>query len=111
MLKSKKNEFYHRLVFSAIAVSIVGLLVGFAYHPWVHVLLVLTMAVLTGIGVWEYAQLAHNKGIEPATKLMICVALKAAICASINAKAWSGVNAFTSATSMPCTPLELMARS
>lgn len=75
MLKRKKNEFYHRLVFSTIAIFIVGLLVGFAYHPWVHVLLVLTMAVLTGIGVWEYARLAHNKGIEPVTKLMICVAI------------------------------------
>ena len=75
MLKRKINEFYHRLIFSAIAIFVVGLLVGLAYHPWVHVLLVFTMAVLTGIGVWEYAQLAHNKGIEPAKKLMIGVAI------------------------------------
>ncbi len=75
MLKLRKTEFYHRFLFSAAAIGVVALLVGFAYHPWVHVLLVLTMAILTGIGVWEYAQLARNKGIEPATKLMIVVAI------------------------------------
>jgi phosphatidate cytidylyltransferase len=75
MLKLKKTEFYHRLLFSTIAISIVAVLVGFAYHPWVHVLLVLTMAVLTGIGVWEYARLAQHKGIKPAKKLMVVVAI------------------------------------
>lgn len=75
MLKIKKSEFYHRLLFAIVAISVAGLLVTLAYHPWVNVLLVLTVAVLTGIGVWEYARLAHNKGMEPATKMMIVVAI------------------------------------
>jgi len=76
MLKlNKKNEFYNRLWVSAIAISVVSFLVGFAYHPWANVLLVLTIAVLTGVGVWEYAQLAKAKGIQPATSLMIGVAV------------------------------------
>jgi phosphatidate cytidylyltransferase len=76
MLKfNRKNEFYNRLWVSAIVVSIVTFLVTFAYHPWANVLLILTIAILTGIGVWEYAQLAKAKGIQPATKLMISIAV------------------------------------
>lgn len=74
MLKTRsKNEFYHRLMSSSIAITAVGLLVGFAYHPWVNVLLVLTIAILTSVGVWEYAKLAQAKGIEPAKTLMVGV--------------------------------------
>jgi phosphatidate cytidylyltransferase len=72
---NKTNEFYNRLWVSAICISLVGLLVGFAYHPWAKILLVLTIATLTGIGAWEYAQLAKAKGIQPATSLMIGVAV------------------------------------
>ena len=71
----RKSEFYNRLWVSAIAISSVALLVGFAYHPWAKMLLVLTIAVLTGIGAWEYAQLAKAKGAQPATSLMIGVAV------------------------------------
>ncbi len=75
MLKFKiKNEIYHRLIVSAIAISIVALLIGFAYHPWVNLLLVFTIALLAGVGVWEYAKLAQAKGIEPAKTLMVFVA-------------------------------------
>jgi phosphatidate cytidylyltransferase len=70
-----KNDFYNRLMISSIAISIVALLIGFAYHPFVTFLLVLTIAVLTGVGVWEYAKLAQAKGIEPAKMLMIIVAI------------------------------------
>ncbi len=76
MLKSKKkNEFCNRLWVSFIAISIVALLVGFAYHPWVNILLVLTIGFLTGMGVWEYAKLAQAKGMKPATSLMIGIAV------------------------------------
>lgn len=76
MLKlTHKNEFYNRLMISSIAISIVGFLVGFAYHPWANFLLVLTIAVLTGVGVWEYAQLAQAKGVNPSKKHMIVVAV------------------------------------
>lgn len=70
-----KNEFYPRLVISIVALSIVGLLITFAYNPWVNPLLVLTIALLTGVGVWEYAKLAQAKGIEPAKTLMVIVAI------------------------------------
>lgn len=76
MLKfNRKNEFYNRLWVSAIAISIVGFLVAFAYHPWANVLLIMTIGILTGVGVWEYAQMARSKGINPSTNLMIGVAV------------------------------------
>ncbi len=76
MLKNnRKNEFYHRLWVSAIAISVVGSLVTFAYHPWASALLILTIGVLTGVGVWEYAQMAKTKGTKPSTNLMIGVAV------------------------------------
>lgn len=71
----KHRDFFNRLVVSSIAITIVGLLLGFAYQPAITVLLVLVIAALTGVGVWEYAQLAKAKGIQPATSLMICVAV------------------------------------
>jgi phosphatidate cytidylyltransferase len=75
LIFKKKNDFFNRLVYSAIAIACVSLLVGFAYQPWMNFLLVLTIAVLTGVGVWEYARMAKTKGIEPATNLMIGVAI------------------------------------
>ncbi len=72
---NRKSEFYNRLWVSSIAISIAALLIGFAYTPGINILLVLTIALLTGIGVWEYARLAKAKGLEPATKLMISVAI------------------------------------
>lgn len=69
-----KNEFYNRLIVSLIAITIVALLIAFAYHPWVNLFLVITIALLTAVGVWEYAKLAQAKGIEPAKTLMVIVA-------------------------------------
>jgi phosphatidate cytidylyltransferase len=74
MLKGSR-ELYQRLWVSAIAISIPALLIWFAYTPWVTVLLMLTMAFMTGIGVWEYARMARAKGLSPATRLMIAVAM------------------------------------
>jgi phosphatidate cytidylyltransferase len=74
MLK-RKNEFYSRLWVASVAISSAALLIGFAYVPFVNLLLLLVIALLTGTGVWEYARLAKAKGLHPATKLMIVVAI------------------------------------
>ena len=70
-----KNEFLKRLLVSTIAIVVISFLIGFAYHPWGNLLLVLTIAVLTAVGVWEYSRLAQAKGIEPAQKWMVAVAI------------------------------------
>lgn len=60
---------------SAIAIAVVILLVFFSYIPAVNLLLVFTIAALAGVGVWEYAQLAKAKGLQPASSLMTAVAV------------------------------------
>lgn len=74
-LKHDKKEFYHRLLVASTAIVVVGLLVGFAYYPLVDLVLLLTIALLTAVGVWEYAQLAKTKGINPLTSLMVGIAV------------------------------------
>jgi phosphatidate cytidylyltransferase len=75
LIFKSKSEFWSRLFISTIAITLVALLVGFAYHPWIHFLLPLTIAGLTAVGVWEYAKLAQAKGIQPSKTLMIIVAI------------------------------------
>jgi len=92
MLKlNSKNEFYNRLVYYSIVIIIVGLLIGFANHPIIKTLLVLTVAILTAVGVWEYAQLAQAKGIRPAKTLMIIVSIVVVLTfyAALAYPAWS----------------------
>lgn len=60
---------------SGVAIVIVALLIFFSSVPVVNLLLVLTIAALAGAGVWEYAQMAKAKGLEPAVTLMIGVAV------------------------------------
>lgn len=75
MLRSSKEELHHRLMISSVTVIIVGLLIGFSYHLWVNLLLILTIFLLTGGGIWEYAQLAKAKNLNPSTTLMVTVAI------------------------------------
>ncbi len=64
-----------RLFVSSLAILIVAFLIFFSHNWFVNWLLVLTIGALAGVGVWEYAQLAKAKGLEPASKLMIVVAV------------------------------------
>lgn len=75
MKLTKMSDLSRRLIVSSIAILIIGLLVGFSTHPVVSILVVITIALLAGIGVWEYAQLALNKQISPAITLMIICAI------------------------------------
>lgn len=64
-----------RLVVSSILGVIVAFLIAFSTSSFVSLLLMLSVAVLAAIGIWEYAQLAVNKGVEPATRWMIAAAI------------------------------------
>ncbi len=64
-----------RLLVSTILGIIVALLIAFSTTPAVSILLMLSVAGLAAIGVWEYAQLAINKGIAPSTRWMIAAAV------------------------------------
>ena len=63
-----------RLVVSSILGVIVTCLIAFSTLPFVSLLLMLFVAVLAGVGVWEYAQLAINKDVQPATRWMVVAA-------------------------------------
>jgi phosphatidate cytidylyltransferase len=60
---------------SGIALAVFALLIFFSYIPIINLLLVFTIAALAGIGVWEYAQLAKAKGLQPSSSLMIVIAV------------------------------------
>ncbi len=64
-----------RLVVSSILGVIVALLIAFSTNTFVSILLMLSVAALAAIGVWEYAQLAVNKGVGPAIRWMIAAAI------------------------------------
>ena len=74
-LRKKMVDLNQRLFVSAIAILVVAFLIFFSYNFVVNWLLVLTIASLAGVGVWEYAELAKAKGLEPASKLMVVVAV------------------------------------
>jgi phosphatidate cytidylyltransferase len=57
----------------------VAFLIFFSHQPIVNWILVLTVAGLAGVGVWEYAELAKAKGLELASKMMITVAISEVI--------------------------------
>jgi phosphatidate cytidylyltransferase len=64
-----------RLVVSSILGGIVALLIAFSANTFVSVLLMLSVATLAAIGVWEYAQLAVNKRAVPAIRWMVAAAI------------------------------------
>ncbi len=71
----KLTDLYRRLASSIVVVGCVALLIAFSPCPWVSLAVVLAIAGLTGIGVWEYVQLAQAKDLHPSSKLMITVAI------------------------------------
>lgn len=64
-----------RLIVSSILGVIVAFLIAFSTSPFVSLLLMLSVAILAAIGIWEYAKLAANKGLEPATRWMMAAAV------------------------------------
>jgi phosphatidate cytidylyltransferase len=74
-----------RLVVSLILGIVVTFLIAFSTSSFVSLLLMLFVAALAAVGIWEYAQLAVNKDIRPATKWMVfaSVAEVAALYASL----------------------------
>lgn len=64
-----------RLLISLLFLGVASLLITFSHFPFVSFLVASVIALLAGIGVWEYAQLVRAKELEPATSLMVIVAV------------------------------------
>ncbi len=75
-MKAKKlTDLHKRLTVSLIVVAVLaGLMIFSDYFP-VKTILVLFVAALAGIGVWEYASLAKAKQLRPAVNAMVVVAV------------------------------------
>lgn len=75
MVSEKISDLPRRFLTSIIVIVCAGLLIAFSPHFWVSLLVLLFIAVLAGIGVWEYVQLAQAKDLHPSSHLMIIVAV------------------------------------
>ena len=75
MTRKNLADLNKRLVVSSIAVGVLALLLAFSLSFYVQMVFVLLVAALAGVGVWEYAQLARAKDLEPAVKSMVTVAV------------------------------------
>ena len=75
MQLKRMADLNRRLVVSSIVGVIVAFLIAFSTSSFVSFLLMLTVAALAGIGIWEYAQLAVNKGITPLSRWMVVAAI------------------------------------
>jgi len=64
-----------RLAVSSITVILVATLLAFYTFVPVTIVLVLCVASLVGVGVWEYAKLAIAKKFDPSVKAMILIAM------------------------------------
>lgn len=75
MQKKKMADLKRRLAVSAIVGVIVAFLIAFSTTPFINLLLMCFVAALAAVGIWEYAQLAINKGLKPCTRWMVIAAI------------------------------------
>ncbi len=78
-LNFKLADLNRRLIVSGVLGSIVALLIAFSTLPFVSILLMLFVALLAGVGIWEYAHLAEAKGIKPQSRWMVAAAVAVVI--------------------------------
>jgi phosphatidate cytidylyltransferase len=85
MKMKQMADLKRRLLVSSILGCIITLLIAFSTSAFVNWLLMFSVAALAAIGIWEYAQLATHKGVQPATRWMVAAAVAEvfALCASL----------------------------
>ncbi|HLB52728.1 MAG TPA: phosphatidate cytidylyltransferase [Chlamydiales bacterium] len=66
-------DFGKRTLASLISVSIVLLLLIFAFQPWLSWVLYLVIATLAGVAIWEYSRFVKDKGGELSFPLLLFV--------------------------------------
>ncbi|MEN9344357.1 MAG: phosphatidate cytidylyltransferase [Chlamydiota bacterium] len=75
MKKRNMADLKKRIGASCVVGIVVALLIAFSTSSFVSFLLMLFVALLAAIGVWEYAKLCRNKGIVPADRWMMALAV------------------------------------
>jgi phosphatidate cytidylyltransferase len=75
MTLKRMTDLNKRLVVSTVAILVIAVLLAFSKYLVVTSLLVLCVAGLVAIGIWEYIQFARAKGLNPALIPMIVIAV------------------------------------
>jgi phosphatidate cytidylyltransferase len=73
-LKKRMADFNIRLVVSSFLVIFVSILIAFSTYQPVSAILVLCVALIASVGVWEYVQLIRAKRLKVSGKLMMALA-------------------------------------
>lgn len=71
----KISDLPRRFVTSIVVIVCAGFLIAFSPLFWISLLVLLFIAVLAGVGVWEYGKLAKAKDLHPSVRLMIVVSV------------------------------------
>lgn len=75
-MKFKKlADLNKRFYVSLTTIAIVAILVIFSPYEIIGAVIVLTIAAMSAVGIWEYAKLAEAKGLTPTIPLMIGTAI------------------------------------
>ncbi len=75
MTLARMADLNKRLMVSTVAILIIATLLVFSKNLLVITLLVVSVASLVAIGIWEYARFARAKGLRPALLAMMVVAV------------------------------------
>lgn len=69
------SDLSKRLIYSLSSIVVIVLLIIFSKFLVMELVVSLMIAAVAGVAVWEYAQLAHAKDLQPASYLMLLVAV------------------------------------
>ncbi|MBM3198473.1 MAG: hypothetical protein FJZ58_04370 [Chlamydiae bacterium] len=75
MIRKNLVDLQKRFIVSTAAVCILAIFMLWFEVVIVQAMLVLLVSALAGVGVWEYAQFARAKELNPAVKIMVVVAI------------------------------------
>lgn len=75
IVKNKFADLSKRLSIAVVVLLIVFCLIIFAANPYVSIVIVLAVALLAAVGVWEYGKMCQLKGLRPAVYVMMGVAV------------------------------------
>ncbi len=71
MVGKQMADLRKRIIVSSLMLGLLILLLAFSMYSWASFFVVAVVAGFAAIGVWEYAQLAAAKGLQPGARLMI----------------------------------------
>ena len=75
MTRKNLTDLNRRLAVSLVAIAVIAFLMIFSHLVVIKALLVIFVAALASVGIWEYVQLVRAKSLQPALVPMVIVAV------------------------------------